>query len=357
MRAVTIAIVFVVVVSGAIVPSGCNRGPSSDVRLQGAGATFPNPLYQRWMTDYQKSHPETKLDYQSVGSGGGIKGISEKTVDFAGSDAPMNDKEKQAAGAPVVHLPTCAGAVVLAYNLPGLSGDLRLTGPLVADIYMGKITRWNDPKLAAVNPGLNLPDASITTAYRTDGSGTSFVFTNYLATQSDEFTRTIGSGKQVTWPGGQGGKGNEGVTAVVQQTRGAIGYIELNYATANKIPFALLQNKDGNFVKASTQSVSAAGEGALGKMEKSLAVDIWNQPGPNAYPIASFTYMIVYKDLGYLKSEARARALVQFLRWATGPDGQKVAPELDYAPLSAGVQDKVKQAIATLTWNGKPLAQ
>jgi len=337
---------------------GCGDGSSSsqsELRLQGAGATFPNPLYQRWMADYQKSHPEIKIDYQAIGSGGGIKGITEKTVDFAGSDAPMSEKELAAAGAPVVQIPTCAGAVVLAYNLPGLSGEMKLTGPIVADIFMGKITRWNDSKLTAINPGLNLPNQPITTAYRTDGSGTNFVFTNYLATQSPEFARTIGTGKQVKWPGGQGGKGNDGVTAAVQQTPGAIGYIELNYAIANHIPFALLQNKDGKFVKASPQAVSAAGQGALAMMDKSLAVDIWNQSGPDAYPIAAFTYIIVYKDLGYIKTEEKAKALVEFISWATGPDGQKIVPQLDYAPLSAGVQNKVKETIGTLTWNGAPI--
>jgi phosphate transport system substrate-binding protein len=329
----------------------------AETRLNGAGATFPNPIYQRWMTDYQKINPDIKIDYQSIGSGGGIKGITDKTIDFAGSDAPMSKKERAAVKQPVVHIPTVAGAVVLAYNLPNLSGELKLTGPIIADIYMGKITQWNDPKLAQINPGLKLPNSTITPVWRTDGSGTNFVFTNYLTTQSDDFTSTIGAGKQVKWPVGQGGKGNEGVTAAVQQTPGAIGYIELTYAKANNIPFALLQNKDGKFIKASPDSVAAAGAGAVAQMiDKNLAVDIWNQPGQDAYPIAAFTYIIVYQDLSYLKDPNKAKALVNFLTWATTSDGQKLAAEMDYAPLAPAVQQKVKAVLNSLTWDGKTIA-
>ena len=221
----------------------------AEVRLQGAGATFPNPIYQRWVTEYQSLHPDVKIDYQSIGSGGGIKGITEKTVDFAGSDAPMSKKEQELAKGPIVHIPTVAGAVVPAYNLPGVD-DLKLDGPTLAEIFMGKITNWNDPKIAALNEGKQLPDMGITPAYRTDGSGTTFVFTNYLAGQSEDFKNNIGMGKQVKWPKGQGGKGNEGVSAVVQQTPGALGYIEVNYAMANKIAYASMKNPSGKFVKA-----------------------------------------------------------------------------------------------------------
>jgi phosphate transport system substrate-binding protein len=327
----------------------------AETRLQGAGATFPNPIYQRWTTEYQKANPDVKIDYQSIGSGGGIKGITEKTVDFAGSDAPMSKKEMAAAGGGIVHIPTVAGAVVLAYNAPGFQGDLKLSGDVVAEIFMGKITKWNDPKIAALNAGAKLPDAGITPAYRTDGSGTTFVFTNYLCTQSDDFKGTVGPGKQVKFPVGQGGKGNEGVTAVVQQTPGAIGYIELNYAIANKIPFALMKNKDGNFVKASTETVSAAGAGAAASMKDSLAVDIWNQPGANSYPISAQTYIIVYKDLGYVKDPAKAKALVGFLKWAL-TDGQKMAPEMTYAPLAEPVQKKALDVVNGLMWDGKAMA-
>src|SRR5688500_14885375 len=311
----------------------------AETKLTGAGATFPNPIYQKWVAEYQKSHGDVKIDYQSIGSGGGIKGITEKTIDFAGSDAPMSKKELAAAGGEVVHIPTVAGAVVPAYNLPGFSGELKLDGPTLADIFHGKITKWNDPKIAALNQGAQLPDIGITPAWRTDGSGTTFVFTNYLATQSGEFKNAVGMGKQVKWPTGQGGKGNEGVTAIVQGTPGAIGYIELNYATQNKIAFALMKNKDGKFVKCSPQTVAAAGAGAVEQMDTSLAVNIWNQPGAESYPIAAFTYIIVYKDLGYLKDQAKAKALVDFLKWAT-TDGQQFAGQMDYAPLAEPVQKK-----------------
>jgi len=342
----------IVAVVAGLVMSGVAQ---AEVRLNGAGATFPNPIYQRWVVEYQKSHPEVKIDYQSIGSGGGIKGITDKTIDFAGSDAPMSKKEIEAAKAPVVHIPTVAGAVVLAYNLPTVQGEVKLTGELVAEIYMGKISKWNDEKIAAVNAGVRLPDVVITPVWRTDGSGTSFVFTNYLAGQSAEFKESIGAGKQVKWPVGQGGKGNEGVTAVVQSTPGAVGYVEMNYATANKIPFALMRNKEGKFVKASAESVAAAGEGAVEQMGKTLGVNIWDQLGDKAYPIAAFTYVIVYQDLGYLKDEGKAKALVEFLNWATS-DGQGMAASMDYAPLSEGVQKKVKQAIGGLKWEGKAVA-
>ena len=328
----------------------------AETRLQGAGATFPNPIYQRWVTEYQKVNGDVKIDYQSIGSGGGIKGLTEKTVDFAGSDAPMSKKELDAAGSAVLHLPTVAGAVVPAYNLPGFSGDLKLTGELIADIYLGKVTKWNDGKIAAVNEGANLPDLAITPVWRTDGSGTTYVFTSYICTQSEDFKGTIGAGKQVQFKIGQGGKGNEGVTAVVQGTPGAVGYIELNYATQNKVPFAAVKNLDGNFVKASTETVSKAGAGALAQMTPDkLNVNIWNQSGKDAYPIAAFTYILVYKDLNNVKDEAKAKALVNFLNWAV-TDGQKLAAEMDYAPLAPEVAKLAQEAIKGLSLSGKPVA-
>ena len=338
----------------AVVLIGCGVA-SAAVRLQGAGATFPNPIYQRWVTEYQKSHPGVAIDYQSIGSGGGIKGIIARTVDFAGSDAPMTNKEKQSAGGEVVHIPTVAGSVVPAYNLPGFQGELKLTGALVADIFMGKIRTWNDPKIAELNQGANLPATAITPAWRTDGSGTTFVWTSYLATQSEEFKGSVGAAKQVEWPEGQGGKGNEGVAAIVQSTPGALGYVELNYATQNRIPFASVKNAAGKFIKASPETVSAAGEGAVEQMNRgSLAVDIWDQKGENAYPISAFTYVIVYKDLSYVGSKAEAQALVDFLTWATG-DGQQIAASMDYAPLAQPVRQRVTDAIRSLTYSGSAL--
>jgi phosphate transport system substrate-binding protein len=327
----------------------------ADTRLQGAGSTFVNPIMQKWVTDYQKENPSVKIDYQSIGSGGGIKGLTERTLDFAGSDAPMSKKERETAKDPVVHIPTVAGGVAAAYNLPDFKGDLKLTGPLLVEIFTGKVTKWNDPKIAEVNPGVALPALAITPAYRTDGSGTTFVFSNYLATQSEDFKTTIGASKQVKWPVGQGGKGSEGVTQIIQGVPGAIGYVDSNYAVANKIMTAAVQNKNGKFVKPTTEAVSAAGAGALSAMKDDLAVNIWNQAGDEAYPISAFTYIIVYKDLSSLKSQEKAMELVKFLRWATTGEGQQSAPGLDYAPLADGVKGKVAEALNGLTFEGKPL--
>ncbi len=345
-RAVTVAAVAV-----------CSLASAAEVRLQGGGATFPNPLYQRWVTEYGKKDPDAKIDYQSIGSGGGIKGFTEKTFDFAGSDAPMSAKELKTAGGEnnVVEFPTCAGAVVPAYNVPGVKEELKFSGEVLADIYLGKINNWNDPKLAELNPGVKLPDKAITPVWRNDGSGTTFVFTNYLATQSDEFKGSVGVGKQVQWPIGSGAKGNDGVSAAVQQTAGGIGYIEENYADHNKIPYGLMRNRDGKFIKASSETVSAAGAGAVQAMKGHiLAADIWNQPGEKAYPISSFTYLIVYKDLNNLKSKEQAQALVDFMWWASH-DGQKLAPELGYAPLADAVQKNVENALNSLSFKGEAL--
>jgi phosphate transport system substrate-binding protein len=346
----------VAVVLGSCLAAMVGAGVA-DVRLQGSGATFPNPLYQRWVGEYQKINPSVRIDYQSIGSGGGIKAITEKTVDFAGSDAPLSKKEILAMGGAehIVQVPSCAGSVVPAYNVPGVAADIKFTGEVLAEIFMGKITRWNDAKLTALNVGIALPDSAITPAYRNDGSGTTFVWTNYLATQSESFKETVGLGKQVKWPVGQGGKGNEGVAAVVQQTPGAIGYLELNYAIQNKIDFGSVKNQAGKFVKATTNSVSAAGEGAVKNMTGSvLEANIWNQPGADAYPVASFTYLIFYKDLNNLKNKDEAQALINFVRWATD-DGQNIATEMDYAPLSKGVRTKVRDALAGVTYKGDPI--
>ena len=339
----------------AVATFGVATAAFAAARLQGAGATFPNPIYQRWVTVYTRQHPDVRIDYQSIGSGGGIKGILGKTVDFAGSDAPMSSKEQASAGAPLVHIPTVAGSVVPAYNLPGFNGELKLSGEVLAEIFMGRITSWNDAKIAELNQGARLPNNPITPAWRTDGSGTTFVFTSYLATQSEEYKSTVGVGKSVDWPAGQGGKGNEGVSAIVQQTPGALGYVELNYASQNKLPFASVKNKAGKFVKASPETVSAAGAGAADKISaNNLVADIWNQDGDNAYPIAAYTYVIVYKDLGYLRDQAKAQALVNFLSWAT-TDGQPIAAEMDYAPLPPAVREKVAQALGQLTFGGRPI--
>ena len=329
----------------------------ADVRLQGAGATFPDPLYQRWVGEYQKLHPDIKIDYQPIGSGGGIKSITERTIDFAGSDAPLSKAEIAAMGGEekVVEVPSCSGGVVPAYNVPGVVVDLKFSGPVLAEIYIGTVNKWNDPKLTQLNPGVNLPDLPITPVWRTDGSGTNFVFTNYLATQSSDFRNSIGMGKQVKWPVGQGGKGNAGVAQVIQQTNGALGYLEQNFADKNNIPYGLVQNREGHFVKASPQSVSLAGEGAVSQLKGQVVhANIWNQPGDGAYPISSLTYLIVYRDLDNLKTKEQAQALVDFLWWATH-DGEKLASQLDYAPLSPGVQNKVEDALKVISYKGQSL--
>ena len=344
--------------AAAVLTLGCAAGTLlGETKINAGGASFPDPVYQRWVAAYHQQNPDVTINYESVGSGGGIRGITDKTYDFAGSDAPLSKKEKDKAPAPLMHLPTVAGAVVAAYNLPGFNGDLKLDGPTLADIYLGKVRTWSDPAIAALNPGANLPDLPITPVYRSDGSGTSYVFTSYLATQSGEFKDRIGAGKSVDFPRGQGAQKNPGVTAAVKATRGAIGYIELTYATENKIPFALMKNKDGKFVKASPKTVSDAGEGAVKDMSvDGMDVDIWNQPGADAYPIAAFTYIIVYRDLDYLGSKEKAQAMVKYLKWATtGEKAQKMAADMNYAPLSKGVQDKDAAAIDSLTYGGQKL--
>lgn len=344
----------------AVLVFGCGPMTSAvfaKTRLQGAGATFPAPFYKRLVVVYQGIHPDVLIDYQSIGSGGGIRAITDRTVHFCGSDAPMSKKEMNAVGGEenIIEIPACAGGVVPIFNLPGAQGSLKFTGKLLTDIYMGKVSQWNDAAIAKINPEVQLPDLAITPVWRTDGSGTTFIFTNYLATQSDEFKTTIGMGKQVQWPFGQGGKGNEGVTAVVQQTSGGIGYVEQSYADNNQLLYGTVQNKDGKFVKASPESVSAAGASPAAKMHgQILAADIWNQPGEKAYPIASFTYLIVYKDLNNLPDRQSAEALVNFLWWTTH-DGQRSAAELGYAPLAPEIQKKVEQALKTVSYKGQDL--
>jgi phosphate transport system substrate-binding protein len=329
---------------------------AAETRLQGAGATFPAPLYSRWVAEYQKINPGVAIDYQAIGSGGGIKGITDKTVDFAGSDAPLNPKQVQALGeGNVIQVPSCAGGVVPAYNLPTVTGALKLTGEILALIYLGKITRWNDPKILGTNPGAALPDTVITAAWRTDGSGTTYVWSNYLSTQSESFKESIGMGTSVKWPVGQGGKGNAGVAAIVQQTQGALGYMEQNYAVESKISYASVKNLDGEFVRASPESVSLAGAGAVGQLEGDvLRASLWNQPGKGTYPIAAFTYLIAYRDLNNLKSQEQAQGLVDYLWWVTH-EGQTYCSKLEYAPLAPDVRKKVDTALSHFTYRGQPI--
>jgi phosphate transport system substrate-binding protein len=327
---------------------------SAEIRLQGAGSTFINPIMQRWVSEYQKLHPQILIDYQSIGSGGGVKGFIDQTVDFAASDAQLTKKDIEKAGGPqdIIEFPIISGGVVPAYNLPGINTKLKFSGQVLVDIYLGKITRWNDPAIAALNPGVNLPDLAITPIWRTDGSGTTFIWSSYLSTQSADFKSSIGAAKQVKWPTGVGGKGNEGVTAAVQQTPGGIGYVELAYADQNNIAFGSMQNQSGQFVVCNPDSISKAGAAIGDKISGNLLVaNFWNQPGEGAYPIVGVTYILLHKDLKNIKTDLQAQSLVNFLHWASH-DGQKLASRLDYAPLSGALIDKIDAALNMVTYDG-----
>ena len=318
------------------------------ILINGAGATFPFPIYSKWFSEYNKLHPDIQINYQSIGSGGGIKQVTEKTVDFGATDAPMSAEElKKAPG--IVHVPTVMGAVVVVTNGTGLE-KLKLSGETLAQIFLGKIARWNDPAIAKDNAGVKLPDAAIAVVHRSDGSGTTSVFTDYLAKVSPEWKSGPGAGKSVNWPSGLGGKGNEGVTGLVKQTDGAIGYVELAYAKQNKLPMASLKNADGKFVDASIESVSAAA--AKAEIPDDYRVSITNAPGAAAYPIASFTYLLVYQEM----QDAKGAELAKFLWWAIH-EGQKMAADLDYAPLPKPLVSRVEKTLKSLKVQGKnPLA-
>jgi phosphate transport system substrate-binding protein len=334
-----------------LIGCGSSSSGSSEVRLQGAGATFPNPLYQKWFSEYNKITRTAKFDYQSIGSGGGIKQISAKTVDFGGSDAPMKDEELKAARGEIIHIPTVLGASVLTYNLPGVQTDLKLTAEAIAQIFLGKITRWNDPAITATNSGVNFPSSEITVVHRSDGSGTTFVWTDYVSKISQEWKNKVGAGTSVNWPVGVGAKGNEGVTGQVKQTPNSLGYVELIYAEQNKLPYASIQNSSGEFVKPSLDSITAAAASAAGQIPDDLRVSITNSPGRDAYPVSSFTYFLVYKEQA---DQAKGKALVDFLWWALH-DGEQMAKTLLYAPLPAEVVSKAEQKIKLISYQGKPL--
>ncbi len=319
---------------------------AGNLLVTGAGATFPFPLYSKWFSDYNKKNPTLRFNYQSIGSGGGIKQITERTVDFGASDAPMTD-EQMAKAAGVTHVPTVLGAVVVTYNAPVES--LRLTPETLSGIFLGKITKWNDPALARDNPGAKLPDAAITVAHRSDGSGTTNIFTDYLSKVSPQWKEKVGKGTSVKWPVGLGAKGNEGVTGLVKGTPGAIGYVELAYATQNKLPTSSLKNRDGAFVKPSLEATSEAAAGV--EMPDDFRVSITDPSGKAAYPIAGFTYLLVYKDQA---DKAKGEALLRFLWWAIH-DGQAAAAPLDYAPLPKPVVAKVEKKLHAMTVQGKPL--
>ncbi len=322
---------------------------SQSVDLTGAGATFPYPLYSKWFSLYANLKG-VKINYQSIGSGGGIRQLSEGTVDFGASDSPMSDAElANAKGGPVLHFPTVLGAVVVTYNLPALSAPINLTPQVIADIFSGRIKKWNDTRLASLNPGVSLPSSDILVVHRSDGSGTTYIFTDYL-TKAAPSWKAIGKGKEVKWPAGLGGKGNEGVAGQVKQTPGAIGYVELAYANQNKLPIAAVKNKDGKFVVASVPAVTAAAAGAASGLPANTdyRISIVDAPGADSYPISSFTWILVYQKQA---DPAKGQKLVDFIDWAL-TDGEKEAATLDYAPLPTDMASNVRARLKTIDLTG-----
>jgi phosphate transport system substrate-binding protein len=313
---------------------------SADTNLNGAGATFPNPIYSKWFSEYHKQHPNVAINYQSIGSGGGIKQVQSGTVDFGASDGPMDDKQLSETPFKLLHIPTVLGADVPMYNIPGVNAELKFTGDVLADIFLGKITKWNDPRLAKANPGVKFPDMDVVVVHRTDGSGTTYIWVDYLSKVSTEWKSKVGKGTSVNWPVGLGGKGNEGVAGTVKQTPGSIGYVELIYAVSNNMPYGSVQNAAGEFVKASLDSVTAAAA-SVKDMPEDFRVSITNAPGKAAYPISSFTWLLVPVEW---KDAAKEKAFVDFLNWMVDK-GQGMTSSLQYAPLPKNVAAKVKARI------------
>ncbi len=317
------------------------------VALTGAGATFPYPIYSKWFADYA-AKTGVRINYQSIGSGGGIRQISEQTVDFGATDGPMTDEEiAKAKGGPILHFPTVIGAVAITYNVPGLDQPLRLDGPAIGDIFLGRITRWNDARLTALNPGVSLPDEDVLVVHRSDGSGTTYVFTDYLAQASPAWKAGPGRGKEIQWPVGLGGKGNEGVAGQVKQTPGAVGYVELAYAKQNRMAIAAIRNPAGQFVLPSAEGATAAAEGALGSLgaNTDYRVSIVNAPGAAAYPISSMTWLLVYRNQA---NTAKSQQLRDFLRWAY-TEGERQAAALDYAPLPDAILQRLVARLDSVT--------
>ena len=345
--------------------AACGRGESSStstpanastsrssVDLNGAGATFPYPIYSKWFSDYAAA-TAVRINYQSIGSGGGIKQLSEQTVDFGASDGPMSDDELAAAkGGRVLHFPSVLGADVITYNLPEIKEPLRLTGQLVADIFLGKITKWNDARIAAENTAAKLPAEDILVVHRSDGSGTTYIFTDYLTAVSPAWAAGPGKGKSVQWPVGLGGKGNEGVAGTVKQTPGTIGYVELAYANQNKLPAAQIRNASGAYIAPTIETITAAADGAAAQMgaTSDYRVSIVNAPGANAYPISSFTWLLVYEKQ---PDATKGKQLVDFMKWMYA-DGQTSASALDYAPLPKALATQLSERLAAIQVGATP---
>jgi phosphate transport system substrate-binding protein len=346
------------------------------ITLNGAGATFPFPLIDTWRVEYQSVNPSVSINYQSIGSGGGVRQFTERTVDFGASDAPLTEEEMQALASTPVHIPETIGSVVAAYNLPGIDKGLKLTGPVLADIFAGKITRWDDQRIRELNPDLSLPAAAdIVVVHRSDGSGTTFIWTSYLSQVSPEWNQTIGAGKSVQWTTGLGAQGNEGVSNTVLSTPNSIGYVELTYALTTDMDYASLMNREGNFVEPTLESTQAAAQAAIimnststngttsaavglpGGDQSWTHVSLLDAPGANSYPIASFSYLLLYKELSTnINSMENAQALAQFINWAV-TDGQQFASPLHYVPLPDSVVQHNQQTLRSLTFNGQPVLQ
>jgi phosphate transport system substrate-binding protein len=317
---------------------------AQNVQINGAGATFPAPIYTKWFSEYNKLHPEIRINYQALGSGAGIAQVTGRTVFFGATDGPMTQDQLLAAPGKLIHLPTVLGAVVPIYNVPGLSQELKFSGPVLANIFLGKITKWNDPAIAGLNPGVNLPGTDIVVAHRSDGSGTTYIWVDYLSKVSPEFKKAVGVGTAVKWPVGVAAAKNDGVAAIVSQTPGALGYVELIYALQTKAAYGQVQNMSGKFVKASIDSVTAAAAEAAKQMPADFRVSITNAPGDGVYPISSFTWMLFYQDP---KDKAQGKVMVDFMKWAL-TDGQKFAGDLGYAPVPKNVVDMEMKALTTI---------
>lgn len=316
----------------------------ADTLMNGAGATFPYPLYSKWFSEYAKIDPSSKFNYQSIGSGGGIKQITAQTIDFGASDKFLTDAELKAAPGKILHIPTVMGAVVVTYNLPGVPKGLKLRSEDVAEIFLGKITKWNDKRIADDNPGVALPDKPIVVVHRSDGSGTTSIFTDYLANVNADWKSKVGTGAAVKWPVGLGGKGNEGVAGLIKNTQNAIGYVELAYAVENKLPYASLRNKEGQFVEPTIKAISAAAAGAAKHMPADYRISLVNQPGKETYPVVGFTWLLVYEQQ---KDATKRKKLVEFLKWSLH-QGQKMATPLLYAPLPEPVAKMVEKTILSI---------
>jgi phosphate transport system substrate-binding protein len=318
----------------------------AQVMINGAGATFPYPIYSKWFNEYRKLHGDVQINYQSIGSGGGIKQVTEGTVDFGATDGPMNEEQLQdfrnKRGFGVLHFPTVLGAVVVTYNAPGITESLNFTPEALAGVFLGKITKWNDPAIASANPKLKLPDADIVVVHRSDGSGTTYCWTDYLSKISAEWKSKVGNGTSVQWPVGLGGKGNEGVSGLVKQTSGAIGYVELIYAIQNSLPYASVKNSAGNYIKPDLASTTAAASGAVKSMPDDFRVSITNAPGKDAYPISTFTWLLIPEKI---QDSAKLKAITEFLNWMMSA-GQNLAEGLSYARLPKEVIAKEMNAIA-----------